>query len=77
MNLFYPSCQHDGCERVLCVFMELCIVIFVFLPGSECDKVRLCKGVVVNPLHVKKLSALQNLSSVIREHDYFEYPQSH
>lgn len=35
-------------------FIELCIVIFVFLPGSECVKVRLYKGVVVNPLHVKK-----------------------
>lgn len=29
--------------------MELCIVIFVFLPGSEYVEVRLHKGVVVDP----------------------------
>lgn len=58
----------------ICVFsffyIELCIVNFVFLPGSEYAKVRLFKGVVVNPLHVKILSALHNLSTVIHEHDY-------
>lgn len=53
-------------------YMELCIVTFVFLPGSEYVKVRLYKGVVVNPLHVKNLSALHNLSTVIHEHHYFQ-----
>lgn len=52
-------------------YIELCIVIFVFLPGSEPVKVRLYKGVVVNPLHVKNLSALRNLCTMINEHDYF------
>ena len=52
-------------------YIELCIVIFVSLPGSEYGKVRLCKGVVVKPLHVKILSALQNLNTVIHEHHYF------
>lgn len=52
-------------------YIVLCIVIFVFLPGSEKIKVRLYKGVVVNPLHVKKLCALLNLSTVIHEHGYF------
>ncbi|XP_023281121.1 epidermal growth factor receptor substrate 15-like 1 isoform X3 [Seriola lalandi dorsalis] len=40
--------------------------------GSEHVKVRLYKGVVVNPLHVKNLSARHNLSMVIHEHDYFQ-----
>ncbi|XP_039671619.1 epidermal growth factor receptor substrate 15-like 1 isoform X4 [Perca fluviatilis] len=43
--------------------------------GSECVKVRLYKGVVVNPLHVKNLSALHNRSTVINEqHNYFYIP---
>lgn len=68
MNLFHPLCPHDSCERDVCFFISS-IVIFVFLPGSECVKVRLYKGVVVNPLHVKNLSALNDLNTVI--HDYF------
>lgn len=52
-------------------YIELCIVIFVSLPGSDHVKVRLYKGVVVKPLHVKNLSALQNLTTVIHEHNYF------
>lgn len=59
----------------VCFYIELCVVIFVFLPGSECVKVRLYKGVVVNPLHVKNLSALHNRSTVINEqHNYFYIP---
>lgn len=75
MNWFCPSCQHDSCERDLCFsffYIELCIVNFVFLPGSEYIKVRVFKGVVVNLLHVKILSALHNLRTVIHEHDYFQ-----
>lgn len=56
----------------ICGFhIELCIVIFVFLPGSEHVKVRLYRGVVVNfnPVHVKNLSALNNQSMVIQEHN--------
>lgn len=61
-----------GCVGFFFIFyIELCIVIFVSLPGSEYGKVRLYKCVVVSPLHVKILSALQNLSTVIHEHHYF------
>lgn len=67
--------QHDKCERQWYVFfwcdMELCIVTFVFLPGSEYVEVRLYQGVVVNPLHVKNLSALYNLSTMNNEHHHF------
>lgn len=51
--------------------MELCIVIFVSLPGSENIKVRQYKGVVVDLLHVKILLALNNLSTVIHVHNYY------
>lgn len=58
-------------------YIELCIVILVFLPGSENIKVRQYKGVVVDPLHVKILLALHNLSTVIHVHHYFnKYPQA-
>ncbi len=74
MNLFHPSCQHDSCERDMwgvILYVKL-FVIFVFLPGSEYVKVRLYRGVVVSPLHVKNLSALHNLSTVIHVHGYFQ-----
>lgn len=73
MNLFLslmPACQLW--KGFVFFYIELCIVIFVFLPGSEHVKVRLYKGVVVNPLHVKNLSARHNRSRVINEHDYFQ-----
>lgn len=58
-------------------YIELCIVIFVFLPGSEYIKVSVYKGVVVDLLHVKILFAPYNLSMVIHVHHYFnKYPQS-
>lgn len=74
MNLFYPSCQHDSCERDLWggFFTSSCFVIFVFLPGPEVVEVRLFKGVVVNPLHVKNLFALHNLNMVIHVHGNFQ-----
>lgn len=57
------------------LYMELCIVTFVFPPGSDYTKVRQYKGVVVDALHVKKLLALQNLNTVIHAHHYFnKYP---
>lgn len=63
-----------GCF-IFFLYMERCIVTFVFLPGSDYTKVRQYKGVVVDALHVKKLLALQNLNTVIHAHHYFnKYP---
>lgn len=61
-------------------FFDGFIVTFVSLPGSDFTQVRQCKGVMVDALHVEKkqnknLLALQNLSTVIQMHHYFnKYP---
>lgn len=52
-------------------YIELCVVIFVFLPGSEHVKVRQYKGVVFSFFACEKLSAKLNLSTMILKHNYF------
>lgn len=67
--IFPSSCQ--CCDRgfVLYFFflcIELCVVIFVSLPGSEHVKVRPYKGVVVSPrLHAKKKKKLSPRRPII------------
>lgn len=58
---FIPHASMTVVKGICGFYMELCVVIFVFLPGSERVKVRLYKGVVVNfnPLHVKNLNNLE------------------
>lgn len=68
---FIPHASMTVVKGICGFYIELCVVIFVFLPGSEHVKVRLYKGVLFDSLHVKNLSAMHNLSKVILEHNYF------